>query len=338
MYLFNSRCPTLNVSQYYTGTLSSGLHSIVTTNAQDGQVHKSMLCLPLIDFVLQELDLDFVTVNKFADNSVAPPSPSNPHGKAKTPIIAGAASGACIAVAWIIALIYFYARRHKRRQKVDAALLGRGGGDAEQYIIPPDPAVMNGIAHAGEYRYPDGGYGQAISLQPRRAKAGAVTTQTTNRYNEGQNNDSNGGSSGSAPSHAPQSSISEYPPSPQDVQEYDAYGRRIPAVPHSVSNYSNDGYGDLLSSPETNPSGRGFVPLSPTRAQELSASRMLVPDRPQYVLLNSVYLNNTHLLCRDFGPIREEDLENLTLPPNYQQATQPFQAPTPSSSNRSDPA
>lgn len=256
------------------------------TNAEDGQVRNPLIKILFIDNnSVQELDLDFVTVNKFADNSVAPASPPNPRGKAKTPIIAGAASGAFIAVAWIIALLYFYARRHKRRQKADAALLGRDGRDTERYIIPPDPAVMNGVAHAGEYRHPNGNYGQGISLQPRRAKAGAMTTQTTNRYNEAHNNNSNADSSGSAPSHAPQSSISEYPPSPQEVQEYDANGRRIPAVPQSVSSYSNDGYGDLLSSPETNPSGRGLVPLMPTRAQELTASRMIVPDRPQYVLI-----------------------------------------------------
>ncbi|KZT21439.1 hypothetical protein NEOLEDRAFT_1139556 [Neolentinus lepideus HHB14362 ss-1] len=72
------------------------------------------------------------------------------HGhKAKTPIIAGAVSGSCVGLAWIIGVsIYIYKRQRRRARARAKGLkshrdLEEPVADVEsQYIIPPDPAVV----------------------------------------------------------------------------------------------------------------------------------------------------------------------------------------------------
>ena len=70
--------------------------------------------------------------------------------KAKTPIIAGSVSGACVLLAWTIGFIIFFVRR--RRQKQRAKELGYKSHrdiidfvpvpNPTTFIIPPDPALV----------------------------------------------------------------------------------------------------------------------------------------------------------------------------------------------------
>lgn len=73
-----------------------------------------------------------------------------PRQKAKTPIIAGSVSGACVLLAWTIGFIVFFVRR--RRQKQRAKELGFKSHrdiidfapvpNPTTFIIPPDPALV----------------------------------------------------------------------------------------------------------------------------------------------------------------------------------------------------
>lgn len=74
----------------------------------------------------------------------------NRRQKAKTPIIAGSVSGACVLLAWTIGFIIFFVRR--RRQKQRAKELGFKSHrdiidfvpipNPTTFIIPPDPALV----------------------------------------------------------------------------------------------------------------------------------------------------------------------------------------------------
>jgi len=74
----------------------------------------------------------------------------SPRHKAKTPIIAGSVSGACVLLAWTVGFIIFFVRR--RRQRLRAKEAGykshRDIIDCEPvpnpttFIIPPDPALV----------------------------------------------------------------------------------------------------------------------------------------------------------------------------------------------------
>ncbi|EPQ57026.1 hypothetical protein GLOTRDRAFT_104666 [Gloeophyllum trabeum ATCC 11539] len=67
--------------------------------------------------------------------------------KAKTPIIAGAVSGSCVGLAWIVGLaIYIYKRQRRKARARAAGLtshrdLEQPGNIKEKYRIPPDPAL-----------------------------------------------------------------------------------------------------------------------------------------------------------------------------------------------------
>jgi len=298
---------------YYTGTLASGTHHLVVTNMQDGQ----------------SLDVDFVSSVTFADSISAPASSSNPRGTAKTPVIAGTISGVCIAIAWTIALIWFWLRRKKRRARTGNLL--DDGPDA--YIIPPDPAVLNGVAQPGEYRQTSDSNNN-MSMGPVSSKRAAAERQAQdrNRYTNYSDQPTSGYTSSHAPLSSASGSRSEYPSSPE-AQNFNAIAehreRRTPTVPQSVSYTGSEKSGDPenRSDPQPAPASGGSgsgsdarLPIPPERQQELAASRMRIPDRPQ-----------------DWGPIREEDLLDLELPPNYQQATEPLPhgspAPAPVSSS-----
>lgn len=87
--------------------------------------------------------------------------------RALTPIIAGTISGTCIVVAWTVALVVALLKRHRRKQRFVRMLAGapdveqKGGSekseksgkakDKEPVIVPPDPAVVLGVAKPGEY-------------------------------------------------------------------------------------------------------------------------------------------------------------------------------------------
>jgi len=156
-----------------------------------------------------------------------------------------------------------------------------------------------------------------------RTKGQSAANRDINRYT----NHSSAPTSGYTTSHAPLSSASgsrsEYPPSPeQNDFNVEPQVRPLPNVPRTVSYNGSEKSGDPeQQGPPPAPASSGSdvrLPISPERQQELAASRMRLPDRPQ-----------------DWGPIREEDLLNLELPPNYQQAIEPLPAPISSSSGGS---
>ncbi|KAL5485350.1 hypothetical protein ACEPAI_7992 [Sanghuangporus weigelae] len=83
-----------------------------------------------------------------------------PNGqRALTPIIAGTVSGTCIAIAWLVALVHLVVKHYKRRKRykklgVGAASIKSAKEQEErrrkEYIVPPDPAVLEGSHYPGE--------------------------------------------------------------------------------------------------------------------------------------------------------------------------------------------
>ncbi|KAI5123691.1 hypothetical protein M0805_001719 [Coniferiporia weirii] len=71
-----------------------------------------------------------------------------PNGqKALTPIIAGTISGTCVGVAWLVALIVVFVKRRRRKKSGHA----KSDDSAPMvFIVPPDPAVVEGICQPGE--------------------------------------------------------------------------------------------------------------------------------------------------------------------------------------------
>lgn len=70
-----------------------------------------------------------------------------------TPIIAGTISGTCIGVAWLIALIVILLKRYRRKKYYKE--VGKPDKDAElndkgEFIVPPDPAILEGSHMPGE--------------------------------------------------------------------------------------------------------------------------------------------------------------------------------------------
>lgn len=73
--------------------------------------------------------------------------------KALTPIIAGTISGTCVVLAWIVALVAALWKRHKRKKKykkVGRLDLVDEHPKPEVFIVPPDPAVVQGQYKPGE--------------------------------------------------------------------------------------------------------------------------------------------------------------------------------------------
>ncbi|KAG0698139.1 hypothetical protein DFH29DRAFT_1003109 [Suillus ampliporus] len=60
--------------------------------------------------------------------------------KALTPIIAGSVCGGVLGVAWIVGFIWYLLKRRKRRNLNPP----EGTVETERYIIPPDPAILQG--------------------------------------------------------------------------------------------------------------------------------------------------------------------------------------------------
>lgn len=65
--------------------------------------------------------------------------------KALTPIIAGSVCGGLLAVAWIVALVWYLLRRRRKGQDPP-----KETSQPEIYIIPPDPATLQGHRKPGE--------------------------------------------------------------------------------------------------------------------------------------------------------------------------------------------
>ena len=82
--------------------------------------------------------------------------------RALTPILSGAISGGIVGVAWIIGIIVWLYKRHRRARRAKAAgfrsyrefLDPHKTKDA--FILPPDPAVVKGQARPGQSFVPDG--------------------------------------------------------------------------------------------------------------------------------------------------------------------------------------
>ncbi|KAH6914357.1 hypothetical protein BKA70DRAFT_1421136 [Coprinopsis sp. MPI-PUGE-AT-0042] len=81
---------------------------------------------------------------------------------AKTPIIAGATCGAVLFVAWVVGFAIYFRKRYNRKQRKRLAEEGKcdpppekvnPNASTERFIIPPDPAVLMGIAKPGEMVY-----------------------------------------------------------------------------------------------------------------------------------------------------------------------------------------
>lgn len=101
--------------------------------------------------------------------SKVPPSSTNRNAycvlsrkPAKTPLIAGVVCGAVLFIAWAIGFAVYFRKRYNRKKAKRLAEQGMGEApkekihpDAEtEYIIPPDPAVLLGLAKPGEICIP----------------------------------------------------------------------------------------------------------------------------------------------------------------------------------------
>jgi len=75
--------------------------------------------------------------------------------KAKTPIIAGSICGALLGIAWIIGLTVYFITRRKRKAREARVAAGleppKEPKKPERYIIPPDPAIVQGQQMPGQY-------------------------------------------------------------------------------------------------------------------------------------------------------------------------------------------
>jgi len=84
------------------------------------------------------------------------------HGhRALTPMISGAVSGGTIGILWIVGLLIYIYRRYRGHQQVRSAGLRNHRELAipppkpEAYILPPDPAIIQGFRVPGERVVPD---------------------------------------------------------------------------------------------------------------------------------------------------------------------------------------
>lgn len=76
--------------------------------------------------------------------------------RALTPILSGAISGGIVGVAWIIGIIVWLYKRHRRARRAKAAGFRSyrefldPPKKQDAFIIPPDPAVLKGQARPGQ--------------------------------------------------------------------------------------------------------------------------------------------------------------------------------------------
>ncbi|KAL5507361.1 hypothetical protein ACEPAH_6817 [Sanghuangporus vaninii] len=148
------------------------------------------------------------TLERRADASVK--ASALPNGqRALTPIIAGTVSGTCIAVAWLVALVHLSIKHYRRRKRYKK--LGVGAASIKsvkeqeerrrkEYIVPPDPAVLEGSHYPGERVVLEEhsrwwkGKGKGKRRQRRRANSsGDVEFSSDPMLTNGSDSGSNGG-------------------------------------------------------------------------------------------------------------------------------------------------
>jgi len=66
--------------------------------------------------------------------------------KALTPILAGSICGGILVLAWLAALVWYFVKR--RRKGRDSP---KDTHQTERYIIPPDPAILQGYVKPDEH-------------------------------------------------------------------------------------------------------------------------------------------------------------------------------------------
>ncbi|KAG1865805.1 hypothetical protein DFJ58DRAFT_152178 [Suillus subalutaceus] len=67
--------------------------------------------------------------------------------KALTPIIAGSVCGGVLGIAWIVGLIWYLLKRRKSKNRNSP----EETNEMEPYIIPPDPAILQGGKKPNEH-------------------------------------------------------------------------------------------------------------------------------------------------------------------------------------------
>ena len=97
--------------------------------------------------------------------------------RALTPIIAGSISGGCVVIAWIIALATYLFKRYrkkKRYKKFGRPDLVDENPKAEVFIVPPDPAVIQGQRQPGEHVFIDKKHGGKGKEKERGREGGEI--------------------------------------------------------------------------------------------------------------------------------------------------------------------
>ena len=238
------------------------------------------------------LDVDYIDV---VQSSSSEASQDNPGGKAKTPIIAGTICGVVIGAAWLIALVWWLMRRRKRNSE-PADLLG---AEAKPYDAPPAGYGASGGPGWNTQQQQNQPWANDPAYTASFTQTQTQSAYPMSMYPPSSVSGSGGGSSSGAPS---------------------SYGGPTrPSVNHQpLSTLTQADEPDTVTEmvPPPNPKARPpQVQATGTRGEmteeELRVSRMQVPERPQ-----------------DWGPVSDTSDTEYTgmLPPDYNQATEPFPA------------
>ncbi|KAL5523637.1 hypothetical protein ACEPAG_7810 [Sanghuangporus baumii] len=163
-----------------------------------------------------------------------------PNGqRALTPIIAGTISGTCIVVAWLVALVHLAVKHYKRRKRykklgVAAASIKSAKEQEErrkkEYIVPPDPAVLEGSHYPGE-RVVLGEHSKWWKGKGKRRPRRRASSTGNLEFSPGlmSTNGSDSGSNGSGANGKGKERASENPPPPRRTRTGSDHRR------HSIS-------------------------------------------------------------------------------------------------------
>ncbi|KAG8688164.1 hypothetical protein FRC11_005954 [Ceratobasidium sp. 423] len=242
------------------------------------------------------LDVDYIQVLQSSSPNEA--SLSNPGGKARTPIIAGTVCGVVVGLAWIIAAVWWFMRRRNRRNR-GADLLN---AEAKAYDVPPagyGPSASSGPGWDGQSSVQthqpwanDPAYMATYSSQPPSQAAYPMSM-----YPPSSVSGSGGGSSTGAPAYrsAARPELQHQPLSTLTQED-----ETDPRVHEMIAPPDPKGRAPLV----VDTGHRGDM-----TEDELRTSRMRVPERAQ-----------------DWGPVSDSSGDENTgmLPPDYNQATEPF--------------